>query len=68
MTIPTDLPPGKRPYLEVVYMDKASRQRARAALGRSGYAQLERAPDAYLVMGDGGAIVTCVHRTGKLRF
>lgn len=47
---------------EVVYMDQPARRRARAALGRTAYAQIERALDAYLVVGDSGAIVTCAHR------
>ena len=53
---------------EVVYMDQSARRRARTALGRTGYAQIERALDAYLVVGDDGVIVTCAHRgTRKLR-
>ena len=52
---------------EVVYMDQAARRRARAALGRTAYARLERALDAYLVVGDGGVVVTCAHRIRKLR-
>ena len=47
---------------EVVYMDQLARRQARAALGRTAYAQLERALDAYLVVGNSGAIVTCAHR------
>ena len=47
---------------ELVYMDQRARRRARAALGRTTYAQLERALDAYLVVGDDGMIVTCAHR------
>ena len=47
---------------EVVFMDQQARRRARAALGRTGYAQIERALDAYLVVGHDGAIVTCAHR------
>lgn len=47
---------------EVVFMDKRARRQARAALGRTIYAQLERALDAYLVIGDTGVIVTCAHR------
>ena len=47
---------------EVVFMDRPARRRARAALGRTAYAQLERALDAYLVIGFSGAIVTCAHR------
>jgi hypothetical protein len=53
---------------EVIYMDKASRQRARRMLGRRTYALLEPAFDAYLVVGDDGGIVTCAHRTRKFRF
>ena len=52
---------------EVVYMDQSARRRARTALGRTGYAQIERALDAYLVVADDGVVVTCGHRTRKLR-
>ena len=47
---------------EVIYMDQPARRRARAALGRTVYAQLERALDAYLVVGENGVVVTCAHR------
>lgn len=47
---------------EVVFMDQPARRRARAALGRTTYAQLERALDTYLVVGGDGTIITCAHR------
>lgn len=50
---------------EVVYMDKESRRRARRALGK-GYAKLERALDAYLVVSPDGGLVTCGHRLEKI--
>lgn len=52
---------------EVIYMDRESRLRARDALGRTEYARLERALDAYLVLAD-GRVMSCAHRKRKLRF
>jgi len=53
---------------EVVYMNKPARERARQSLGRDDYAQIEPAFDVYLVIADDGSVVTCAHRTKKLRF
>lgn len=53
---------------EVVLMDQAGRRKAREAMGREAYARIERALDAYLVVGEDGCVVTCAHRRGKLRF
>ena len=52
---------------EVVFMDKTARDRARSTLSRTAFAQLEPAFDTYLVLADDGTIVTCAHRTKKLR-
>lgn len=53
---------------EVIYMDKASRQRARRVLGRHAYARVEAAFGSYLVVANDGSIVTCAHRTRRFRF
>lgn len=52
---------------EVIYMNQSARRRARAALGRTAYARIERSLDAYLVVASDGAIVTCCHRTQRLK-
>ncbi len=53
---------------EIIFMDQASRRKAREALGRIAYAQLERALGTYLVLADDGTVLTCAHRRGKLKF
>lgn len=53
---------------EVVYMDQASRRKARKELGRTTYARLERSLDSYLVLADDGQVLTCAHRARKFRF
>lgn len=51
---------------QVVYMDKQARRRAREALGRAAYAQIEARLDAAVVIGDRGSVVTCMHRKGRI--
>ena len=53
---------------EVVFMDKAARAAARKAMGEKAYAKLADRLDCYLVVAADGAIVTCAHRTERLRF
>lgn len=53
---------------EVIFMDKKARKAARAAMGEKAYAKVADHLDSYLVMADDGAIVTCAHRTKRLRF
>lgn len=53
---------------EVVFMDQASRRRARKALGEEAYAQIETRLDIYLVLTEIGCVLTCVHRDRGLRF
>ena len=53
---------------EVVYMDKATRARARKAMGEKAYARIADRLDCYLVLAADGAVVTCAHRTDRLRF
>lgn len=50
---------------EVIFMDKKARCAAKKALGKK-YAQLERALDAYLVVGSDGTLITCGHRTRRI--
>lgn len=47
---------------EVVFMDKEARHRAREALGRTAYAQIEAKLNAAIVIGKRGGVVTCMHR------
>ncbi len=51
---------------EIVFMDKESRRRARAALGRAAYAQIEARLDAAVVIGKRGGVVTCMHRKSRI--
>lgn len=51
---------------ECIYMDHAARRAARRELGRAGYAKVERALDAYLILGGNGWIVTCAHRRARV--
>lgn len=52
---------------ERIYMDHAARRTVRKELGRVGYAKVERALDAYLILGDDGWIVTCAHRRSRVK-
>lgn len=52
---------------QYIYMDHAARRAARKDLGRVAYAKVERALDAYLILGDNGWIVTCAHRNARVR-
>lgn len=51
---------------QVVFMDKGARRRAREALGRTAYAQIEARLDAAVVIGDRGSVITCMHRKGRI--
>jgi hypothetical protein len=51
---------------EVVFMDKEARRRAREALGRAAYAQIEARLDAAIVIGKHGGVVTCMHRRSRI--
>ncbi|MCC5975671.1 MAG: hypothetical protein JJT81_16700 [Rubellimicrobium sp.] len=51
---------------QVVYMDKQARRRAREALGRTAYAQIEARLDAVIVIGNWGGVITCMHRKGRI--
>lgn len=53
---------------EVVFMDKSARAAARQAMGEKAYAKLADRLDCYLVVAGDGAVVTCAHRTDRLRF
>lgn len=50
---------------EVVFMDRAARQRARAALGKCAYAKVEPSLNTYLVIAEDGSVVTCAHRLSR---
>ncbi|MCA8899769.1 MAG: hypothetical protein KDA53_00810 [Hyphomonas sp.] len=52
---------------EIVYMTKASRKRVIEALGRKLYAAYEARLSSYLVVAPDGTIVTCCHRTRRLK-
>ena len=51
---------------EVVYMTRAGRDRARAALGRETYAKLERRIDCGIVLDCDGNIRNCFHRRARI--
>ena len=52
---------------DVYYLTKASRSRVSRALGER-YCRLERALDAYVVVGDDGTIITAAKRLQRLKF
>jgi hypothetical protein len=51
---------------QVVFMDKESRHRARKALGRAAYGQIEGQLDVAVVIGNGGSVITCMHRKKRI--
>lgn len=51
----------------VVFMDKAARRRAKEALGRIAYAQIEARLDACIVIGEGSRVLTCMHRKNRIK-
>lgn len=52
---------------DVYYLTKSSRSRVARALGTE-YRRLEQALDAYVVVGDDGAIITAAKRLQRLKF
>lgn len=53
---------------DIHFLDKQARSRARAALGQRTFCRLEKALDAYLVVGDDGTVITAAHRLQRLKF
>jgi hypothetical protein len=52
----------------VYYLDRRARSRMQRSLERNMFKRLEKCLDAYVVVGDGGDIITAAHRQQRLRF
>ena len=53
---------------DVYYLDRRARSRMQRSLERKMFKRLEKCLDAYVVVGDGGDIITAAHRQQRLRF
>lgn len=53
---------------DVYFLDKQARSRAKAALDPNIFFRIEKALDAYLVVGDDGVVITAAHRLQRLKF
>ncbi len=53
---------------DVYFMDRTTRERARADLGRTGYSRIADQLDAYLVVSDDGQVITAAKRLRRLKF
>ncbi len=53
---------------DVYFMDRATRERARADLGRIDYGRIADRLDAYLVVSDDGQVITAAKRLKRLKF
>lgn len=53
---------------DVYYLDTRARSRMQQALARNELKRLEKCLDAYVVVGDGGEIITAAHRQRRLKF
>ncbi len=53
---------------DVYFMDRTTRERARADLGRIGYGRIADRLDAYLVVSDDGQVITAAKRLKRLKF
>lgn len=58
---------ARRHGADLYFMDGEARRRARADLGRSGYARISDRLDTYLVVADDGAVVTAAKRLRRFR-
>lgn len=53
---------------DVIFLTKRGRSRLQKACERQVFLKLEKALDAYLVVGDDGAVITAGHRHHRLKF
>ncbi len=53
---------------DIVYLTKRGRNRIQKDCGKQAFLKLEKALDAYLVIGDDGAVITAGHRHHRLKF
>ena len=53
---------------EVYFLTKRSRSQVLKTVGKQAFLKLEKALDAYLVVGDDGAVITAAHRLRRLKF
>ena len=53
---------------DVYYLDRRALSRMQRSLERKMFKRLEKCLDAYVVVGDGGDIITAAHRQQRLRF
>ncbi len=53
---------------DVYFLDRSARARAATALGQEQYNRLERSLNTYLVLADGGSLITAAHRRQRLKF
>ncbi len=53
---------------DVFFLTKKSRGRVLKDFGKSAFLKLEKALDAYLVVGDDGTLITTGHRHHRLKF
>ena len=51
---------------DVYYLDRRARSRMQRSLERNTFKRLEKCLDAYVVVGDGGDIITAAHRQQRL--
>ena len=58
----------RRRGADVYYLDRRARSRMQMSLERKAFKRLEKCLDAYVVVGDGGDIITAAHRQHRLRF
>ena len=60
--------PHRRGHADVYCLDRRGRARAAEAMGWAGYRRIEKALDAYVVMGDDGCVITAAHRCRRMQF
>ena len=53
---------------EVYFLTKRSRSQVLKTVGKQAFLKLEKALDAYLVVGDDGTVITAAHRLQRLKF
>ena len=53
---------------EIYYLSKRCRARLAKDLDKPAFMKLEKALDAYLVLGDDGTVITVAHRNQRLKF
>lgn len=53
---------------KVYYLTRRSRSQVLKTVGKQAFLKLEKALDAYLVVGDDGTVITAAHRLHRLKF